>query len=131
MGFCREWLCCEPYGYMHGFLRGRSHLFAVVAARQTGETFNGVAKLLYFAFRYPGSLTLVTAPKCDQVKNIAFKAFRMHLRRLENLGPGFYDCAVGKRNMLRTVIRLRSGSQILAESPVPEIIRGHTEKAVY
>jgi len=38
---------------------------------------------------------------------------------------------VGKRNLLRTVIRLRNGSQILAESPMPETIRGHTAKVVY
>lgn len=131
MEFCEEWLCYEPYGYMHGFLRDGRHLVAVVAARQTGKTFNGITKLLYLAFSHPGSLILVTAPKFDQVKNIAFKALHMHLRLLEKLDPAFYDYAAGRRNMLRTVIRLRNGSQILAESPMPETIRGHTAKAVY
>jgi len=129
--FCRSWLGYEPYAYMWPFLRDEGHFVANLQARQTGKTFNGMAKLLYLAFRYPGSLILVTAPKFDQVKNIAFKALHMHLRRLEKLDPVFYEYAVGKRNMLRTVVRLRNGSQILAESPMPETIRGHTAKAVY
>jgi hypothetical protein len=33
-----------------------------------------MAKILWYAFRYPRSLILVTAPKFDQAKNIAFKA---------------------------------------------------------
>ena len=131
MEFCRSWLGYEPYRYMWPFLRDEGHFVANLQARQTGKTFNGMAKLLYLAFRYPGSLILVTAPKFDQVKNIAFKALHMHLRRLEKLDPEFYDYAVGRRNMLRTVVRLRNGSQILAESPMPETIRGHTAKAVY
>ena len=131
MEFCRSWLGYEPYRYMWPFLRDEGHFVANLQARQTGKTFNGMAKLLYLAFRHPGSLILVTAPKFDQVKNIAFKALHMHLRRLEKLDPAFYEYAVGRRNMLRTVIRLRNGSQILAESPMPETIRGHTAKAVY
>ena len=61
--FCREWLGYEPYEYMHPFLRDRSHFIANLQARQTGKTFNGMAKLLYLAFRYPDSVVLVTAPK--------------------------------------------------------------------
>jgi len=72
--FCREWLYYEPYEYMYPFLRDRAHFVANLQARQTGKTFNGMAKVLYLAFRHPGSLTLITAPKFDQVKNIAFKA---------------------------------------------------------
>jgi len=116
---------------MHPFLRDRSHFVANVQARQTGKTFNGMAKLLYLGFRHPGSLLLVTAPKFDQVKNIAFKALREHLSRMRALDRGFYDYVVGDRNVLRTIIRLGNGSRILAESPVPETIRGHTAKVIY
>ena len=116
---------------MWPFLRDEGHFVANVQARQTGKTFNGMAKLLYMAFRHPGSLILVTAPKYDQVKNIAFKALAEHLKRLQTGYPAFFDYAVGKRNVLRTVIRLRNGSTILAESPIPETIRGHTAKAIY
>ena len=126
-----EWLGYEPYRYMHPFLRDESHFIANLQARQTGKTFNGMAKLLYLAFRYPGSNILVTAPKYDQVKNIAFKALHQHMRRLKRIDGEFYEYAVGRRNLLKTVIRFRNGSQIRAESPVPETIRGHTAKAVY
>ena len=90
-----------------------------------------MAKLLYLAFRYPDSVILVTAPKFEQVKNIAFKALGQHLKRMEANDPEFFELVVGKRNLLHTVIRLRNGSQILAESPIPETIRGHTAKVVY
>ena len=61
--FCRGWLGYEPYGYMWPFLRDEGHFIANLQARQTGKTFNGMAKLLWIGFRYPGSLILVTAPK--------------------------------------------------------------------
>jgi hypothetical protein len=109
----------------------KSHFVANLQARQTGKTFNGMAKLLYLGLRYPGSLILVSAPKFDQVKNIAFKALDQHLRRMESNNKELFNKTVGKNNLLRTVIRFRNGSQILAESPIPETIRGHTAKVVY
>jgi len=129
--FCREWLYYEPFEYMWPFLRDESHFIANVQARQTGKTFNGMAKLLHFAFKYRGSLILVTAPKLDQVKNIAFKALYEHLKRMQTNDPEFFDYVVGKKNILRTVIRFRNGSTILAESPIPQTIRGHTAKVIY
>ena len=129
--FCVEWLGYKPFRYMWPFLRDPSHFVANVQARQTGKTFNGMAKLLWIGFRYPGSLILVTAPKFDQVKNIAFKALGEHLRRMKNRNPGLYGAHFGDRNVLRTIVRFRNGSQILAESPMPDTIRGHTAKVIY
>ena len=129
--FCRSWLGYEPYQYMWPFLRDESHFVANVQARQTGKTFNGMAKLIWFGFKYPGSLILVTAPKFDQVKNIAFKALGEHLHRMKIRNPELFKTAVGDRNVLRTIVRFRNGSQILAESPIPETIRGHTAKVIY
>jgi hypothetical protein len=129
--FCRLWLRYEPYPYMIPFLRDESHFIANLQARQTGKTYNGMAKILYIALRHPGSTILVTAPKHDQVKNIAFKHLRSHLNRMKTGDPALFSRVVGERNAMRTVIRLRNGSEILAESPVPETIRGHTAKAVY
>jgi len=60
--FCVEWLVYKPFEYMHGFLGDPSHFIANIQARQMGKTFNGMAKLLWYGFRYPGSLILVTAP---------------------------------------------------------------------
>jgi len=129
--FCREWLGYTPFNYMYPFLRDDSHFVANVQARQTGKTFNGMAKLLWIGLRYPGSLILVTAPKYDQVKNIAFKALAEHLRRMKNRRPKLYGAHFGDKNVLRTIVRFRNGSQILAESPVPDTIRGHTAKVIY
>ena len=129
--FCREWLGYEPFEYMHPFLRDRSHFVANVQARQTGKTFNGMAKLLWYAFRYSGSLILVTAPKFDQAKNIAFKDLGEHLKRMRSKDRALYDRAIGDKGVMRTIVRFRNGSQILAESPVPETIRGHTAKVIY
>ena len=129
--FCRTWLCYEPFEYMQPFLRDLNHFVALLAARQTGKTFNGMAKLLWLAFRYPGSTLLVTAPKLGQVKRIAFKALHDHMYRLKRHDPGFFRRVCGERGLLKTIIRLKNGSQILAESPVPETIRGHSAKAVY
>ncbi len=116
---------------MYPFLRDQSHFVANVQARQTGKTFNGMAKLLYYGLKYPGSLILVTAPKFDQVKNIAFKALHEHLKRMKNIDTEFFDYVIGDKNVLRTIIRYRNGSQMLAESPIPETIRGHTAKVIY
>jgi len=129
--FCRSWLGYKPFRYMWPFLRDDSHFVANVQARQTGKTFNGMAKLLWIGLRYPGSLILVTAPKYDQVKNIAFKALGEHLRRMKSRRPELYGAHFGDRNVLRTIVRFRNGSQILAESPVPDTIRGHTAKVIY
>ena len=116
---------------MHPFLRDTSHFIANLQARQTGKTFNGMAKLLYHAYRHPESTILVTAPKYDQVKNIAFKALNQHLRRMQTHDPELFNRTVDDKGLLRTVVRLRNGTQIMAESPVPETIRGHTAKVVY
>ena len=129
--FCVEWRGYEPYAYMYPFLRDEGHFIANLQARQTGKTFNGMAKLLWYAFRYPGSLILVTAPKYDQAKNVAFKALHGHLERMKGRDRRFFEYVVGKRNVLKTVIRFRNGSAIQVESPVPETIRGHTAKVVY
>jgi len=129
--FCRDWLYYEPFEYMWPFLRDDSHFIANVQARQTGKTFNGMAKLLWYGFKYPGSLILVTAPKFDQVKNIAFKALGEHLNRMKSRNPELFDRTIGDKNVLRTIVRPRNGTQILAESPVPETIRGHTAKVIY
>jgi len=129
--FCRGWLGYEPYAYMYPFLRDEGHFVAVLQARQTGKTFNGMAKLLWLAFRYPGSTILVTAPKLGQVKRIAFKALHDHMHRMKQNDPKFFGRVCGERGLLKTIVRLRNGSQILAESPVPETIRGHSAKAVY
>lgn len=129
--FCRSWLRYEPYQYMIPFLRDQSHFIANLQARQTGKTFNGMAKILHLALMHPGSTILVTAPKYDQVKNIAFKHLQSHLNRMKAHDKALFKRVVGEKNILRTVIRLRNGSEILAESPVPETIRGHTAKAVY
>mgnify|MGYP001286284736 CR=1 FL=1 len=114
--FCIEWLYYEPFEYMWPFLRNNSHFVANMQARQTGKTFNGMAKLLYFAFKYSESVILVTAPKLDQVKNIAFKALSEHLKRMQGKDPEFFDYVVGKKNILRTVIRFRNGSTCADQS---------------
>ncbi|MCW4048327.1 MAG: terminase family protein [Candidatus Bathyarchaeota archaeon] len=129
--FCRKWLGYEPYEYMHPFLRDESHFIAVLQARQTGKTFNGMAKLLYYAVRYPGSTIIISAPKYDQVKRIAFKHLHSHLNRMKARDPQLFRAVVGSKGLMRTIIRFRNGSEILAESPVPETIRGHSAKAVY
>jgi len=116
---------------MWPFLRDEGHFIANVQARQTGKTFNGMAKLLWIGFRYPGSLILVTAPKFDQAKNVAFKALGEHLERMRGVDRRFFDYVVGRRNVLKTLVRFRNGSVIRAESPVPETIRGHAANAVY
>jgi len=116
---------------MHPFLRDKSHFIAALAARQTGKTFNGVAKLLHIALTYPESTIIVTAPKHDQVKRIAFKHLQTHLLRLKTNNPTLYRKLVPTRGIQRTIIRLKNSSTILAESPIPETIRGHTAKAVY
>jgi hypothetical protein len=90
-----------------------------------------MAKLLWYAFRFPCSLILVTAPKYDQAKNVAFKALHEHLERMRGVDRRFFDYVVGRRNVLKTVIRFRNGSVIQVESPVPETIRVHTAKVVY
>jgi len=126
--FCRKILNYKPFEYMYPFLRDKSHFIANVQARQTGKTFNGMAKLLHYGFLFPGSLILITAPKFDQVKNIAFKALHEHLKRMDEEK---FEKLIGKKNALRTVIRYKNGSTILAESPIPETIRGHTAKVIY
>jgi phage FluMu gp28-like protein len=129
--FCRSWLGYEPYPCSHAFLRDRSRFTALVQARQTGKTFNGSAKLLWFALRHPASLSIVTAPKLDQARNVALKTLSDHLHRLRVRDPALFSAVCGDEGIRRGAIRLRNGSVIRAEAPVPETIRGHTAKAVY
>ena len=116
---------------MHPFLRDDSHFIANLQARQTGKTFNGMAKLLHITLTHRNALAIVTAPKYDQTKNIAFKHLHDHLLRLKAHDPQLYRTIIGDEGLLHTLIRLRNGSTILAESPIPETIRGHTATAVY
>lgn len=117
---------------MWPFLRDTNHFIALVQARQTGKTFNGMAKLLWIALRYPGSRILITAPKYEQARNVAFKALAEHLARMKSRDPELFQTVCGgSRRILHTVIRLRNGSTLLAQPPVPETIRGHTARAVY
>jgi len=102
-----------------------------VKVHNSGKTFNGMAKLLYTALRYPESTILVTAPKYDQVKRIAFKHLHGHLQRMKANTPDLYKATVAPGGLLKTIIRLRNGSVIQAESPIPETIRGHTAKTIY
>jgi len=129
--FCAKWLDYQPFKYMHDFLNDTRHFIANVQARQTGKTFNGMAKLIWYALKFPGSVILVTAPKFDQVKNIALKALNEHLKRMKMKDRERFEKVIGDKGVMRTIIRFRNGSQILAESPVPETIRGHTAKVVY
>jgi phage FluMu gp28-like protein len=129
--FCQDWLGYQPFAYMYDFLDDTSHFIANVQARQTGKTFNGMAKLIWYALKFPNSVILVTAPKFDQVKNIALKALNEHLKRMKTKNRERFERIIGDKGVMRTIIRFRNGSQILAESPVPETIRGHTAKVVY
>jgi phage FluMu gp28-like protein len=129
--FCREWLNYEPYSYMWPFLNDESRFIAVLQARQTGKTFNGMAKLLHIVLTHPGSTAIITAPKYDQIKRIAFKHLHAHLNRMRNKNLELFNSVVDDRGLMKTIIRLRNGSQIIAEPSVPETIRGHTAKVVY
>ncbi len=90
-----------------------------------------MAKLLHIALSNAHSTVLVTAPKLDQAKNIAFKHLSDHLMRLKARDPDLFHHIVLEDNILHTIIRFRNGSTILAQPPVPETIRGYTAKAVY
>ncbi len=107
--FCVDWLGYTPFRYMWPFLRDESHFLANVQARQTGKTFNGMAKILWYAFRYPKSLILVTAPKFDQAKNIAFKALAEHLNRMKARSPELFNAAVADATDLHTPFWVMDG----------------------
>lgn len=126
--FCREILNYKPYRYSEPFLRDQSHFIANKQARQTGKTFNGMAKILHTTLLHPSSLSIITAPKFDQVKNIAFENIHDHLNRMKD---EVYDALIAPKGALKTIIRLRNKSRILAEPPVPERIRGHKAILVY
>jgi len=64
-------------------------------------------------------------------KSVLLRALTEHLLRMKADDPRFFDRVCGRRDLLHTVIRLRNGSTLLAQPPVPETIRGHTAKAVY
>jgi energy-coupling factor transporter ATP-binding protein EcfA2 len=64
-------------------------------------------------------------------KSVLLRALTEHLLRMKADDPRFFDRVCERRDLLHTVIRLRNGSTLLAQPPVPETIRGHTAKAVY
>ena len=64
-------------------------------------------------------------------KSVLLRALTEHLLRMKADDPRFFDRVCGRRDLLHTVIRLRNGSTLLAQPPVPETIRGRTAKAVY
>ena len=60
------------------------------------------------------SLILVTVPRFNQVKNIAFKALHKHLKRMKARNRLLYGYIIGDPNIPRTVLRLNNGSRARA-----------------
>jgi phage FluMu gp28-like protein len=112
------------YSYQAEFLRDLSPLKVLRWCRRAGKTTVMSGSDLHFAVLHPNSTVIVTMPKAQQVKEIYFQGeggLHSHLARMDE---DVYEKLVYEE--LQTVIRFRNGSVILAETPEPFTIRGHS-----
>jgi len=78
---------------------------------------------LRFAMQHPSTTTIVTMPKFTQIKEIYFQSnagLHSHIARMRE---DFRDAYIGEQ--LQTIIRTKTRSAIVAETPEPFTIRGH------
>ena len=126
--FFKKVLRIAPYSYQTEFLNDPSPLKVMRWCRRAGKTTVMTGDDIYYAAHNPEATIIVTMPKFQQVKEVYFQSeagLHAHLARM----PKQYHKALIE-DQLRTIIKFRNGSRILAETPEPFTIRGHSPSKI-
>jgi phage FluMu gp28-like protein len=121
--FFQEVLEAEPYPHQKAFLEDQDPCKVVRWCRRAGKTFTFTGADLHFAALHPGSTTIVTMPKFNQIKEVYFQSdagLHAHLARMDR---DYYKALI--KEELQTIIRFNNGAKIIPETPEPFTIRGH------
>ena len=121
--FFKKVLRIKPYPYQAAFLEDSNPLRVLRWCRRAGKTTVMSGADIHFAAHHPGSTTIITMPKYQQIKEIYFQSeagLHAHLARMRKK---YYEFLIAEE--LQTIIRFRNGAQILPETPEPFTIRGH------
>lgn len=125
--FCEGILHIRPTSYQRRLLRllAEGHRRIVLRwARQTGKTYILAAALIWYCSTHPGSTALIVAPGLRQSLILSDKIHTL-LNRME---PAVRGSIVEKA--LRTIIRFRNQSQIVALPNSEHLLRGYTAHLV-
>ena len=122
--FCVKILGFKPTSYQERLLRSSSKRIVLRWARQTGKTFILAARMIWYAAHNPGTLSLIVAPGLRQSMILADKIHELLNRMPRHVRKALVEKA------LRTVIRFRNGSQIVALPNSEHLLRGYTAHMV-
>jgi hypothetical protein len=95
-------------------------------AEAFGVALDDRRQVLYrdFELRFGERDVVYVAGDSGSGKSVLLRALTEHLMRMKANDPRFFDRVCGKKSLLHIVIRLRNGSTLLAQPPVPETIKG-------
>ena len=122
--FCVKILGFKPTSYQERLLRSSSKRIVLRWARQTGKTFILAARMIWYCAHHPNTLSLIVAPGLRQSMILADKIHELLNRMPRHVRRALIDKA------LRTVIRFRNGSQIVALPNSEHLLRGYTAHQV-
>jgi phage FluMu gp28-like protein len=122
--FCQEWFAFTPTDYQAKLLRDEKKRIVVRWSRQAGKTTTLALRAIWFALKYPKTLTLIVAPSLRQSMILADKLQDF----LTSIPQDKRKLVIDK--MQRTVIRFKKGSRIVALPNSPQLLRGYTAHQV-
>ena len=125
--FCRSILHIRPTSYQRRLLRllAEGHRRIVLRwARQTGKTYILAAALIWYCSTHPGFTALIVAPGLRQSLILSDKIHSLLNRMEPSVRRGIVEKA------LRTIIRFRNQSQIVALPNSEHLLRGYTAHLV-
>lgn len=126
--FFKDVLRIKPYPYQAEFLLDPKPLKVLRWCRRAGKTMMMSGADIHFAAHHPGSTTIVTMPKYQQIKEIYFQSEAGLHAHLSRMPEKYYDVLIDEE--LQTIIRFKNRAQILPETPEPFTIRGHGPKRI-
>ncbi|RLE38234.1 hypothetical protein DRJ17_04515 [Candidatus Woesearchaeota archaeon] len=122
--FCVKILGFKPLPYQEKLLRDQSKRIVVKWPRQSGKSTTIAARAIWFAVTHPKTLTLIVAPSKRQSMIMMDKIHGFLLSLPKDLRRQLV------LKMLRTVIRFKNGSQIVALPCSVHLLRGYTAHQV-
>jgi len=125
--FCERILHIRPTSYQRRLLKllAEGHRRIVLRwARQTGKTYILTAVLIWYCSTHPGSTALIVAPGLRQSLILSDRIHSLLNQMESSIRRGVVEKA------LRTIIRFRNGSQIVALPNSEHLLRGYTAHLV-
>ncbi len=124
VAFAQAFFGFDPKVYQAGLLRDTSKRIVVRWSRQAGKTTCIALRAIWFACKYPKTVTLIVAPTLRQsmIMSDRIQDFLSSLSKCKSVE--LVD------RMQRTTIRFKNGSRIVALPNSPQLLRGYTASQV-